>query len=45
MSAIVAKALDLPLTKTFGKFYSMDYKKVPLVGQIKDAQVSLATYP
>lgn len=45
MSAAIAKALDLPLTKTFGKCYSMDSKKVTLVGQIKDAQVSLAAFP
>lgn len=45
MLAVVAKALDLPLTKTFGKCYSMDSKQVPLVGQIKDAQVSLAAFP
>ena len=40
MLAAVAKALDLPLTKIFGKCYSMDSKQVPLKGQIKDAQVS-----
>lgn len=45
MPASVAKALRLPLTKTFGRCYSMDAKQVPLLGQIKDAQVALATYP
>lgn len=44
MPTTVAKFLDLPLIKTFGKCYSMDSKQVPLVGQIKDAQVSLAAF-
>ena len=45
MPTSVAKALGLPLTKAFGRCYSMDAKQVPLVGQIKDAQVALAAYP
>ena len=45
MPTVLAKAFDLPLTNTFGKCYSMDSKQVPLIGQIKDAQVSLVTYP
>ena len=45
MPTAVAKALDLPLTKTFGKCYSMDSKQVPLIGQIKHAQVSLVEFP
>ena len=32
MPNAVAKALDLPLTKTFGKCYSMDSKQVPSIG-------------
>ena len=45
MPRTTAKALDLPLIKTFGKCYLMDSKQVPLVGQIKDAQVYLPTFP
>lgn len=45
MSSTIACALVFPLTKTFGHFYSMDTKKVPLIGQVKDAQVALASYP
>ena len=45
MPASIAKALGLPLTKTFGHYYSMDEKQVPLLGQIKDAQVFLVAYP
>lgn len=45
MPSIVAKALGLSLTKTFGKYYSMDSKQIPLLGQIKDAQVVLASHP
>lgn len=41
----VAKALGLSLTKVDEKCYSMDAKKVPLLGQIKDAQVTLASHP
>lgn len=44
MSATVAKTLDLPLTKTFGRCYAMNSKKVPLINQIKDAQVSLVEF-
>ena len=32
MPSIVAKSLDIPLTKTFGKCYAMDFKQVPLIG-------------
>jgi hypothetical protein len=45
MSSSIAKALGILLTKTFSHCYSMDAKQVPLFGQIKDAQVSLAAYP
>lgn len=45
MPASVAKALGLPLTKAFGQCYYMDAKQVPLIGQIKDAQVVLAAHP
>lgn len=45
MPSVVAKFLGLTLTKTFGKCYSMDSKQVPLLGQIKDAQVALVTHP
>ena len=41
----IAKALDLNLTKVHGRCYSMDSKQVPLLGQIKDAQVALASHP
>lgn len=40
----VANALDLTLTKTFGHCYSMENKQVPLIGQIKDAQFSFASF-
>ena len=43
MPMSVGKSLGLPLTKTFGHYYSMDAKKVPLIGQIKNSQVALAT--
>lgn len=36
MPSKFANALGLNLTKTFGKCFSMDNKKVPLIGQIKD---------
>lgn len=45
MPSSVAKSLGLSLTKTFGRCYSMDSKQIPLLGQVKDAQVALATYP
>lgn len=45
MSSIAAKALGLSLTKTFGRCYSMDSKQIPLVGQIKDEQVTLVVHP
>ena len=41
----VAKALSLKLTKVHRRCYSMDAKQVPLLGQIKDAQVALASHP
>lgn len=40
----VEKSLDLELTKTFGCCYSMDGKKVPPVGQVKDVQAILYAY-
>ncbi|KAH9293046.1 hypothetical protein KI387_041753 [Taxus chinensis] len=44
MPAKVADALGLTLTKTIGRCYSME-RQVPLVGQIKDAQAVLASFP
>ena len=41
----VAKALGLNLNKVHGRCYSMDAKQVPFLGQIKDAQVDLASHP
>ena len=41
----IAKALGLNLTKMHGRCYSMDAKQFPLLGQIKDAQVTLASHP
>ena len=41
----MAKALGLNLTKMHWRFYTMDSKQVPLLGQIKDAQVALASHP
>lgn len=41
----IAKALDLPMNDTFGHYYSMHAKKVPLLGQIKDSQVALVAFP
>lgn len=40
----VTKSLGLNLTKVHGRFYSMDTKQVPLLGQIKDARVALASH-
>ena len=45
MPTILAKTLDLLLTKMFDKFYAMDSKKVPLVDQIKGIHVSLIEFP
>ena len=45
MSSIVACALGLSLTETFGCCYSMDVKNFLEKGQGKDAQVSLASHP
>lgn len=44
MPSAVAKALGLSLTKTFGICYSMESKQIPLLGQIKDARVALASH-
>ncbi|KAH9296740.1 hypothetical protein KI387_044768, partial [Taxus chinensis] len=41
----VAHALGLTLTRAFGSCYSMESRKVPLVGRIKDAQVAFAAFP
>ena len=41
----VAHALGLTCTRTFGSCYSMETKQVPLIGQIKDAQMVLAQFP
>ncbi|KAH9317975.1 hypothetical protein KI387_019744, partial [Taxus chinensis] len=40
----VVDALGLTLTKTIGRCHSME-RQVPLVGQIKDAQAVLASFP
>lgn len=45
MSYLFSRALGLSLTKAHGRCYSMDTEKAPLLGQIKDAQVSLAAHP
>lgn len=45
MPSKVAHALGLSLNKPTGKVFSMESKQVPLVGQIKDAQVVLAAHP
>lgn len=45
MPVKVANALGLTLTKTFGKFFSMENKQVPLIGQIKDSQFAFDAYP
>lgn len=44
MSSSIAKALDLPITQPLGKCYSMDSKQDPLVGHIKNAQVTLPKF-
>lgn len=44
MPYFVSKALGLNLTKVRGRCYSMDAKQVPLLGQIKDAQVELTSH-
>lgn len=41
----IAKALGLSYTSLQGKCYSMDGSLVPIIGQIKDSQVALATFP
>jgi len=45
MPYFVAKALGFNLTKVHGRCYSMDSKQVCFLGQIKDAQVALASHP
>lgn len=45
MPTSLARSLELTLTKTFGHCYSMDATQVPLLGQVKDAQVALAIHP
>lgn len=40
----VANALGLTLTKTFGHYYSMENKQVPLVGKIKDVQFAFTSF-
>ena len=45
MPSKVAHALGLSLNKPSGKVYSMEAKQVPLVGQLKDAQVALVVHP
>lgn len=45
MPTQVAKALGLTITSSHGKCYSMNSTQVPIVDQIKDAQVALALYP
>ena len=47
MLGSIEKALGLPLTKTFGRCYSMDAKQVPLLGQLKKAKThySSGRYP
>lgn len=42
---IFSRALGLTLTKMFGSCYSVDVKKVPLLGQVKYAQASLVMHP
>lgn len=44
MPSAVAKVLGLSLTKTFSRCYSMDSKQIPLLGQIKDPQVVIASH-
>ncbi|KAH9299427.1 hypothetical protein KI387_031109, partial [Taxus chinensis] len=41
----VAHALGLTLTHAFGSCYSMESREVPLVGRIKDAQVTFTALP
>lgn len=45
MPYLIAKVLGLTITKAHGRCYSMDTKKVPLLGHIKDAQVVLVAHP
>lgn len=42
--AKVTHALGLTLTKYYGWFYSMETKKVPLIGQIKDARFAFVAF-
>ena len=41
----MAKVVDVPLTKTFGKCYAMESKQIPLIGKIKDSHVDLVELP
>ena len=45
MPSKVAHALGLSLNKPSRKVYSMKVQQVPLVGQLKDAQVALVAHP
>lgn len=45
MPAKFANALGLTLTNKFGRCFSMDNKKVPLIGQVKDAQFYFVAFP
>ncbi|KAH9310836.1 hypothetical protein KI387_025871 [Taxus chinensis] len=45
MPAKVAHALGLTLTQTYGSYYSMESREVPLVGRIKYAQVAFVAFP
>lgn len=45
MLSPITNSLGLPLTKTFGHYYSMDGKKVPLLNQVKDVHAILSICP
>ena len=45
MPSKVANALGVSLNKPSRKLYSTEVKQVPLVSQLKDAQVALAAHP
>ncbi|KAH9310005.1 hypothetical protein KI387_037916, partial [Taxus chinensis] len=45
MPAKLAHALGLTLTCAFGSCYSMESRKFPLVGRIKDAQLAFDVFP
>ncbi|KAH9319022.1 hypothetical protein KI387_020791, partial [Taxus chinensis] len=44
IAAKVAHDLGLTITHTFGSYYSMDNREVPLVGRIKYAQVAFVSF-